>query len=253
MLSATASTRCLRGGSGARAERLSPRTPSRNRTRRGWVPVEGCAASAGAETAIGVSRRRRCNDENEGVACAVARRWRRTCAADGRDFSLQGRGAGADDGPGRDDQKRFHVQASDRAGRMRRAFAIVGLLALALPVAVGASRIATGGLRTAIERAASPQLPAGVPQRCLVARVTTKGGRDWATVGFNVARATSCNRYGFDGVAVVRRVRGGWHYVTAGSSMIPCGKLGIASRSRHHPSVTSVSSCRGTPPGSPAG
>ena len=112
---------------------------------------------------------------------------------------------------------------------MRRAFAIVGLLALALPVAVGASRIATGGLRTAIERAASPQLPAGVPQRCLVARVTTKGGRDWATVGFNVARATSCNRFGFDGVAVVRRARGGWHYVTAGSSMIPCGKLGIPS------------------------
>jgi hypothetical protein len=66
-----------------------------------------------------------------------------------------------------------------------------------------------------------------VPQRCLLVRVTTVGGHDWATVGFNVARSSLCNRYGFNGVAIVRRVRGRWHFVTAGSAMIPCGKLGV--------------------------
>jgi hypothetical protein len=111
---------------------------------------------------------------------------------------------------------------------MRRAFAVAMALAFSFPAVAGASRVATGSLGHAIERAASAQLPAGIPQRCLLVRVTTKDGGAWATVSFEGARNPSlCNRYGFNGVAIVHRVRPGWRLVAAGSAMIPCAKLGI--------------------------
>ena len=112
--------------------------------------------------------------------------------------------------------------------QMSGAFAVAIALAFSFPAVAGASRVAKGSLGHEIERAASAQLPAGIPQSCLLVRVTTKDGGAWATVGFDGARNPSlCNRYGFNGVAIVHRVRHGWHLVAAGSAMIPCGKLRI--------------------------
>jgi hypothetical protein len=115
-----------------------------------------------------------------------------------------------------------------RLGTMKRAVTIVVALGLALPVVAGASRIATGSLRSAIERATASQTPSNTPQRCLTVKVTTKDGGNWATVGFHGVRDPSvCSHYGFNGVSVAHRTRHRWHYVTAGSAMIPCGKLRI--------------------------
>ena len=112
---------------------------------------------------------------------------------------------------------------------MRRLAATVALLTavlgLALASGAAASRIATGALRTAIVRAGDPSFSG--PQRCLVVRVTTKDGGNWATVGFNAASAGSCARWGFNGVAIVHRARSRWRSVTAGSAEIPCGHFGI--------------------------
>lgn len=101
------------------------------------------------------------------------------------------------------------------------------VLGLVLPAVAVASRVATGSTRNAIDRAAAPQLPPGVPERCLFARVTTKDGGNWAGVGFNGLRYRSCGRWGFNGVVILRRARGGWEYVTSGSALLPCGRLGI--------------------------
>ena len=57
--------------------------------------------------------------------------------------------------------------------------------------------------------------------------MTTKDGGNWATVGFNGVHYRSCGRWGFNGVVILRRARGRWDYVTAGSAMLPCGRLGI--------------------------
>jgi hypothetical protein len=129
---------------------------------------------------------------------------------------------------------RFLVPSVVKTGGMKRAIGVAVALGLTVPAAVGASTIAGGSLQTAIEKAASSQTPSRVPQRCLVVRVTTTAGHDWATVGFSGARYPSlCNRYGFNGVAVVRRVHGSWHFVTAGSAMIPCAKFGIPAAVQH--------------------
>jgi hypothetical protein len=101
------------------------------------------------------------------------------------------------------------------------------VLGLVMPAVALASRVATGSTRTAIERAAAPQLSGGIPQRCLLAKVTTKDGGNWAEVGFNGYAGHSCGRWAFNGVVIVHRARRTWHYVTAGSALIPCGRLGI--------------------------
>src|SRR5579872_881441 len=107
--------------------------------------------------------------------------------------------------------------------KLATAIGIAIIFALAVPATAGASTIATGKLRAAIEKAAAPQTPSGAPQRCLLVRVTTKGGGDWATVGWTAGGDPGlCNHYGFNGVSVVHRVRGTWHFVTAGSAGIPC-------------------------------
>ena len=69
-------------------------------------------------------------------------------------------------------------------------------------------------------------MPPGIPERCLVAQVTTKDGGNWAEVGFN-GLVRSCGRWGFNGVVILQRARGHWHYVTSGSAMLPCGRFGI--------------------------
>ena len=109
---------------------------------------------------------------------------------------------------------------------MKRIITIIFVLGLVLPAAAVASRVATGRTRTAIERAAAPQLR-GIPERCLVARVTTKDGDNWATVAFNAMNYRSCERRVFNGSVIVHRARRTWHYVTSGSARIPCGRSGI--------------------------
>ena len=102
------------------------------------------------------------------------------------------------------------------------------VLGLVLPAVAVASRVATGSTRNAIDRAAAPQLPAGIPERCLFAQVTTKDGGNWAEVGLNGLRGfRSCGRWEFHRVDIERRTRGRWHYVTSGSARIPCGQFGI--------------------------
>lgn len=110
---------------------------------------------------------------------------------------------------------------------MRRIIIAIVVVGLIVPAVAVASRVATGGTRTALDRAAAPQLPAGVPERCLLAQVTAKNGGNWATVGFNGPDYRSCERWGFNGVVVLRRVRGRWDYVTSGSALLACGRLGI--------------------------
>jgi hypothetical protein len=110
---------------------------------------------------------------------------------------------------------------------VKRIITIIIALGLIVPAVAVASRVATGSTRTAIDRAAAPQLPSGIPERCLAAEVTTKDGGNWATVGFNGPQYRSCERWGFNGVVILRRTRGRWHYVTSGSALIPCGQLGI--------------------------
>ncbi len=109
---------------------------------------------------------------------------------------------------------------------MKRIITIIIALGLIVPAVAVASRVATASTRTAIDRAASPQLPPGIPERCLVAQVTTKDGGNWAEVGFNGLHR-SCGRWGFNGVDIERRARRTWHYVTSGSALIPCGRFGI--------------------------
>jgi hypothetical protein len=110
---------------------------------------------------------------------------------------------------------------------VKRIITIIIALGLIVPAVAVASRVATGGTRNAIDRAAAPQVPQGIPERCLFAQVTTKDGGNWAEVGFNGPQYRSCGRWGFNGVVILRRTRGRWHYVTAGSAMLPCGRLGI--------------------------
>jgi hypothetical protein len=109
---------------------------------------------------------------------------------------------------------------------VKRIITIIIALGLIAPAVAVASRRATGSARTAIDRAAALQLP-GIPQRCLAAEVTTKDGGNWATVGFNGTHYRSCERWVFNGFVILHRARRTWHYVTSGSALIPCGRLGI--------------------------
>ncbi len=110
---------------------------------------------------------------------------------------------------------------------MKRIITIIIAVGLIAPVVAVASRVPTGRARTAIDRAAAPQLPPGIPDRCLYAKVTTKDHGNWATVAFKEPNSRSCGRWGFNGVDIEHRAQGRWHYVTAGSAMIPCGRFGI--------------------------
>lgn len=110
---------------------------------------------------------------------------------------------------------------------MKRIVTITVALGLLLPAVAVASRVATGGTRIAIERAALGSGYTRFPQRCLLVDVTTKGGGKWATVGFNGAHYPSCDRWAFDGLGIVHRALGRWHLVDGGSAQFPCARLGI--------------------------
>lgn len=110
---------------------------------------------------------------------------------------------------------------------MKRIITITIVLGLVLPAVAVARRVATGSTRNAIDRAAAPQVPPGIPERCLLAQVTTKDGGNWAEVGFNGLHYRSCGRWGFNGVVILRRARSRWEYVTSGSALLPCGRLVI--------------------------
>ena len=113
-----------------------------------------------------------------------------------------------------------------RGSRMRGAVVVIAVLALTVPAVAGASRIATGRLRAAIEKAAAKEMATGIPQSCLVVRVTTIGAGNWAAVGLNYRKA-ACNVG--NGIVLVHRMRGKWHFVGAGSSMprTACKRDGI--------------------------
>jgi hypothetical protein len=104
---------------------------------------------------------------------------------------------------------------------------VIIAVGLIVPAVAFASRVATGSTRSAIERAAAPQLPGHIPQRCLLVEETTKDGGNWATVWFKEPNSHSCGRWAFNGVVIVHRARSHWHYVTAGSDLGPCGRLGV--------------------------
>ena len=112
---------------------------------------------------------------------------------------------------------------------MTRIITIIIAIALIVPAVAIASRVATGSIATAIDRAAAPQLPPGIPDRCLHATVTTKDGGNWAEVGFSGPNR-SCDFWAFRAVVVLDRAHGRWHYVMAAalnSALLPCGRLGI--------------------------
>jgi hypothetical protein len=109
---------------------------------------------------------------------------------------------------------------------VKRIITIIIAIGLIVPTVAVASRVATGSTRNAIDRAAAPTVPPGIPERCLFAQVTTKDGGNWAEVGFN-GLDRSCGRWGFNGVDIERHTRGRWEYVTSGSALIPCGRFGI--------------------------
>jgi hypothetical protein len=108
-----------------------------------------------------------------------------------------------------------------------RAVTIAAILGVLLPASAAASRPATDGTRTAIERVVAPAFAFAVPQRCLLVLVTTKDGGNWGTVGFNLHNLHSCARWAFNGVAIAHHVGGRWQYLGGGSADIPCGRLGI--------------------------
>ena len=119
-----------------------------------------------------------------------------------------------------------HIPRATRSfsiGRLTIALALAVMLVA--PGAAVARQIVTGSTKTAIVRTVPTALP--TPQRCLVVYVTTRDGGNWATMGFNNAMLHSCIRWASNGVAIVHRVGGRWRYVGAGSSEIPCGRLGI--------------------------
>jgi hypothetical protein len=110
---------------------------------------------------------------------------------------------------------------------MKRIITIIIAVGLIVPAVAVASQVATGGTRNAMDRAVARQVPPGIPQRCLLAQVTTKDGGNWAEVGFNGYAGHSCGPWAFNGVDIEHRARRTWHYVTSGSALIPCGRLGI--------------------------
>ena len=112
---------------------------------------------------------------------------------------------------------------------MKRIITIIIALGLIVPAVAVASRVATGSTRNAIDRAAAPQLPPGIPDRCLYAKVTTKDGGKWAEVGFNGPNR-SCDFWAFRATVILHRAHGRWHYVmeaARNSAPLPCGRFSI--------------------------
>jgi hypothetical protein len=117
---------------------------------------------------------------------------------------------------------------------VKRIITVIIAVGFIVPAVAVASRVASGSTRNAIDRAAAPQLPPGIPERCLFPQVTTKDGpgddqgrRSLGRSRLQRPPLSLLRRWGFNGVVILRRARGRWHYVTAGSAMLPCGWLGI--------------------------
>jgi hypothetical protein len=92
----------------------------------------------------------------------------------------------------------------------RLALAVAAALLLAVPAAAQADRAPTKREHAAVATAV------GVPKRCLRVRVSTVDER-WATARVRNGKA-SCAEHAADGMAVFKRRRGAWRFVTAGSS-----------------------------------
>jgi hypothetical protein len=92
---------------------------------------------------------------------------------------------------------------------------LLALLALAMPAAALARTAVTGAAKTPIVRAA---LGAKVPRQCAAVYRSTVD-RGWASATFDPQRGWSsrCQKYGSNGVVVLRQTRGRWRVVTEGS------------------------------------
>jgi hypothetical protein len=93
---------------------------------------------------------------------------------------------------------------------LRLAAPLLAALLLAVPAIAHADRAPTKREHRAVAKAV------GVPKRCMAVRISTVDER-WATARVRNARA-SCAEHAADGLAVFKRRRGAWRFVTAGSS-----------------------------------
>ena len=112
---------------------------------------------------------------------------------------------------------------------MRR-FIITGVvLSFVLPGVAIAHRMATGSTRRAIERSAfgksSPFFD--LPQSCVLVEVTTKDGRNWATVAIKGDGGGACGPRASYGIDLVHHTRAGWRSVAGGSAGVNCAELRI--------------------------
>jgi hypothetical protein len=92
----------------------------------------------------------------------------------------------------------------------RLAAAALATLLLAVPAAAHADRAPTKREHRAVAKTV------GVPKRCMAVRISTVDER-WASARVRNRKA-SCAEHAADGVAVFKRRRGKWRFVTAGSS-----------------------------------
>jgi hypothetical protein len=104
------------------------------------------------------------------------------------------------------------------------------VLSLTLASVAMAHRMATGSTRRAIERAAfgkksSPFLK--LPQSCVLVEVTTKDGRNWATVAIKGDGGGACGPRANYGIDLAHRTRAGWRSVAGGSAGVNCTELRI--------------------------
>jgi hypothetical protein len=113
-----------------------------------------------------------------------------------------------------------------------RALLVLAIAATAIMVAAPAAfahRLATNAERAAMlyhpgNRTGSPgrvAQPKSFPARCALAVIATVvKGSQWGGYAFN-SRATSCTRFGFDGVTIEHKIGGRWYVVWEGSSGTP--------------------------------
>lgn len=92
----------------------------------------------------------------------------------------------------------------------RLAPAALAALLLAVPAAAHADRAPTEREHAAVAKSV------GIPKRCVKVRISTVDER-WARASVRNRKA-SCADHAADGVALFKRRRGAWRFVTAGSS-----------------------------------
>lgn len=103
--------------------------------------------------------------------------------------------------------------------RTLQAALVCALVASCLPGAAVARRLATGDTKAAVIAAVRRAGEIGTPQTasCLRVYISTVDS-NWATMQF--VYIPRCERLDGNGVAVIHRIHGRWHFVTAGSEFL---------------------------------